>query len=57
MHRFKFDNVKILNHDKNLTCRLIKEMIYIKKEENALNSHNDVENLSIIYNNIIKNVI
>jgi len=56
LHRFNFDDIKILNYDINLTSRLIKEMIYIKKEINSVNSHEDVRNLSVIYNNLIRNI-
>ena len=33
--------------------RVIYEMIYIEKKNNAVNFRTDIENVSIIYNNLI----
>ena len=52
-HNFDFENVKILKKENSYKKRLIYEMIYIKKENNAVNFRTDIENLSIIYNNVI----
>ncbi|KAI4461480.1 atp-binding cassette abc transporter-related [Holotrichia oblita] len=52
-HNFDFQNTKILKKENNYKKRLIYEMIYIKKDENAVNFRTDIDNLSVIYNNLI----
>ncbi|KAI4455630.1 madf domain transcription factor [Holotrichia oblita] len=52
-HNFDFQNTKILKKGNNYKKRLIYEMIYIKKAENAVNFRTDIDHLSVIYNNLI----
>jgi len=54
-HEFDFKNTKILDTDKNYHKLIVKEMIHIKKEENALNDKKDIKNLSQMYHNLIFN--
>lgn len=53
-HSFAFNNTSILNKDENYHKLLIKEMIEIKKEKNAVNDRTDIKGLSQMYNNLIK---
>ena len=53
-HHFDFNNVTVLDYETNYHKRLIKEMINIKKEQNAINYRADIQNLSIFYNNVLK---
>ena len=53
-HTFDFNEVKILEHEKNFKKRLCLEMIHIKKNNNSINFRTDIENLNDIYSNIIK---
>ena len=55
-HSFDFKNTKILHIENNLKKRLFLEMIYIEKENSSINYKRDIENLSVIYNNIIKSI-
>lgn len=52
-HLFDLKNTEILSKEPHLKKRLIKEMIYIKKE-NTVNDRTDINGLSKVYNNIIK---
>ncbi|KAL3286072.1 hypothetical protein HHI36_000585 [Cryptolaemus montrouzieri] len=47
-HNMCFDNVEILDTEKNLTKRKFLEMCYIT-QNNTMNSRTDVNNLSNIY--------
>lgn len=51
-HNFNFSNTKILAYETNLNKRTFKEMIYIKKDNKAINDRTDIKNLSKIYNNL-----
>ena len=53
LHNFNFNNVQVLDYEKNYKKRNIKEMIHIKKHQNALNFRTDTDNLSSVYNNLI----
>ncbi|KAI4465023.1 pdz and lim domain protein zasp [Holotrichia oblita] len=52
-HNFDFRNTKILRKENNYKKRSIYKMIYIKKDENAVNFRTDIDHLSVIYNNLI----
>ena len=52
-HKFNFQTVKILEHEKNHTKRTFKEMIHIKKTHN-INNYTDIQNLSTINNGILQ---
>ncbi|XP_044755187.1 uncharacterized protein LOC123314131 [Coccinella septempunctata] len=51
-HKFDFDNVEILDREKNGYRRNISEMIQIRRN-NTVNHREDVEHLSIIYSNLM----
>jgi len=51
-HDFDWDNVQILDEEKNYNKRLISEMIFIKKQKSGLNAQTDTELLDPIYNDI-----
>lgn len=53
-HKFDYDKTRILRTETNKKKREIYEMIYIQKNENAINSRTDTKNLSKIYYNLIK---
>ena len=55
-HSFDFKNTKILDIENILKKRLFLEMIYIQRENSAVNHKTDIENLSVIYNNVIKSI-
>jgi hypothetical protein len=48
-HQFDFNNVKILDSERNYRKRLFLEMLHIKKEPLAVNYQTDVENLNNVY--------
>ena len=52
-HEFNFNETQILSQDSNYHKLIIKEMIEIKKEKEALNDKKDISNLSQIYHNLI----
>ncbi|MBV2145435.1 MAG: GIY-YIG nuclease family protein, partial [Wolbachia endosymbiont of Pissodes strobi] len=52
-HCFNFNKTQILNKDQNYQKLIIKEMIEIKKDKNAINDRTDIGGLSNIYNNLI----
>ena len=54
LHKFNFDKTKILTHEQNKNKRLFFEMAEILKH-NTVNFKTDINNLSQIYHNIIKN--
>jgi hypothetical protein len=53
-HLFDFDNIEILDEERNYYKRLVKEMIYIKLNQENINIQMDTNNLSQIYSNILK---
>ena len=55
-YSFDFKNTKILDTENIFKKRLILEMIYILKENFSIIYETDIENLSAIYNNIIKSI-
>lgn len=54
-HKFNFQETKILKIEPNQRKREFLEMIYIKKNENAINDKTDIKNLSKIYHNLLLN--
>jgi len=55
-HTFDWQNVKILNYESNYFKRLIAEMIYIKSQDNGLNSVDDIECLESSYFNLLTRI-
>ena len=55
-HSFDFKNTKILDTENILKKRLFLEMTYIQRENSSVNYKTDIENLSAIYNKIIKSI-
>jgi hypothetical protein len=53
-HDFNWLNTRILHTEKHTRKREIAEMVLIKKENNSINLQNDTENLSKIYDKIIR---
>ena len=56
-HFFYFGSTKILSRDCNYKKRLLLEMCHIAGTKEAVNLRTDIENLSKIYNPIIKNKV
>lgn len=54
-HCFDFQNTKILTNENDFQKRLVLEMLHIAKEDNTINNRSDIQNLSRIYHNLIKN--
>lgn len=52
-HTFNYQETKILKTEINTQKREICEMIYIKKNSNAINAKTDIKNLSKIYFNVV----
>ena len=52
-HDFDWEFVSILHNEINIKKREIVEMIFIKKQNNAINLQRDTDNLNPIYNTII----
>lgn len=52
-HDFNYNQTKILDTETNYKKRIIKEMIYIKKDKNAINHRTDIKNLNSIYFSLI----
>jgi len=52
-HSFDWINIKIMDHETNYFKRLISEMIYIKTQENSLNSIEDIEFIDSAYFNLL----
>jgi len=52
-HTFNYSDTKVLENETNYHKRIIKEMIYIKKDKNSINDRTDIQNLSQIYHKII----
>ncbi|XP_044760971.1 uncharacterized protein LOC123318413 [Coccinella septempunctata] len=55
-HSFDFDNVRVLYTEQNLSKRLINEMIFIRRTPNTVNFRTDVDTLSAVYCNLIKEI-
>jgi len=55
-HSFDWKNTKILDIEPNYYKRLISEMIYIKTQDNGLNSVEDIECLDSSYFNILRTI-
>jgi len=55
-HTFDWQNVKILDYESNYFKRLIAEMIYIKSQDNGLNSVDDIECLDSSYFNLLTRI-
>ncbi|EZA52967.1 hypothetical protein X777_07426, partial [Ooceraea biroi] len=53
-HDFDWSNPLILHREKHRRKREIAEMFLIKKEENTINLHTDTEDLSDVYNSIVR---
>jgi len=51
-HDFDWDNVEVLDEERNYNKRLIFEMIHIKKQRQGLNLKKDTELLHPIYNEL-----
>jgi len=51
-HDFKWNDIKILDEERNYNRRLISEMIFIKKQKNGLNAQLDTALLDPIYNEL-----
>lgn len=52
-HEFNWIEIDILDDKSNLGKRLISEMIYIKRQKNSLNLHNDIDQFGKRYLPII----
>lgn len=55
-HTFYYDGVKILERESDYRKRLFLEMVSINSERHSVNFRSDIDQLSIIYCNILKNV-
>jgi len=55
-HTFNWQEVKIMDYEKNYFKRLISEMIYIKTQDNGLNSVEDIECLDSSYFNLLTRI-
>ncbi|RLU19060.1 hypothetical protein DMN91_009418 [Ooceraea biroi] len=55
-HDFDWDNVDIVHEERYLRKREIAEMIFIKRDANAINHQKDIENLPCVYDKIVTNV-
>jgi hypothetical protein len=55
-HTIDFNNVKILDHEKNYYKRRVKEAIYINSIPNNINLQIDKEFLNPVYRTIINNI-
>lgn len=53
LHRFEFENVKILSNERNLYKRRFLEMCHIKTDKNSINNQEDIQHLSKIYFNLL----
>jgi len=52
-HTFDWQNVKIMDFETNYYKRLISEMLYIKMQDNGINSVEDIEGLDSSYFNLL----
>jgi len=55
-HSFDWKNVKIMDLESHYYKRLISEMLYIKIQDNGLNSVEDIECLDSSYFNILRTI-
>src|SRR5436190_15151168 len=55
-HEFKWEEVEVLDSERNLNKRLTSEIIFIKKQKNALNLQSDTENLHEAYLPVLESV-
>ncbi|XP_044766925.1 uncharacterized protein LOC123322908 [Coccinella septempunctata] len=55
-HNFDFDNVEILDFEKNWFRRNFKEMLYIKRTPNTVNYRTDLGGLNSTYLNLINRI-
>jgi len=55
-HTMDWQNAKILDYENNYFKRLISEMIYIKTQDNGLNSIDDIECLDSSYFNLLTKI-
>lgn len=53
-HNFNFQNAQVIAKENNFHKRAVLEMLHIKKNKDAINNKNDIQNLSHIYNNLIQ---
>jgi len=56
-HTFNWQNVKIIDFENNYFKRLIAEMIYIKTQDNGLNSIDNIECLDSFYFNLLTKIL
>ena len=54
-HAADFENVEVLDSEKITYKRSFLEMVYINKQENPMNKRSDIQNLNIIYANLLDN--
>ena len=55
-HQFDWENVRILDREKDFKKRLISEMVHIKIAKNTINRKEDIDNLSHVYNSILSKI-
>ena len=55
-HDFKWDNVKILDHEPFYHKRLLSEMLHIKRQKNSLNLQTDTDSLHQSYCSAVDNL-
>lgn len=53
-HKFDWDNVKIMDREKNYHKRLVSEMLHIKEQKNGINANKDTELLNSSYFDILQ---
>ena len=53
-HRISYENVKILDIERNYTKRCFLEMYHIYKTEDTINKRSDIQDLSAVYTNILE---
>lgn len=52
-HDFDWEGAEVCDIEHSHTKRLISEMIFIKRQSEGINIHNDTDSLPILYNHII----
>ena len=55
-HDFKWDEIEVLDEERNLNKRLLSEMLLIKRQKNGLNAQKDLDRLQHNYVNMIDNL-
>ena len=55
-HEFKWDEIEVLDEERNLNKRLLSEMLLIKRQKNGLNAQKDLDRLQHNYINMIDNL-